>query len=254
MTNVLHTPTAPGLALVGDAAGAIDPLFGVGCGFALQGSEWLADSVSPALRGAESLDAGLKRYRRRHASRPWRPHPGDPRLRNRPQAERRGKDALLSRSLRRAHRPGLRGLRLAQHRARADVRDGNTASHARHGAALDLAARWPTRATGRGRQRGGRASVRRVEGQLSERGPRSRAAAGPTAPGPSSSPTKRSSPSTITTGSRESLARARSASAATASATASQVARNSLPSLSWRPRQSSSGATPAQPIATSHWP
>ncbi len=67
MTNVLHRPTAPGLALVGDAAGAIDPLFGVGCGFALQASEWLADSVSPALSGAESLEAGLKRYRRRHA-------------------------------------------------------------------------------------------------------------------------------------------------------------------------------------------
>jgi 2-polyprenyl-6-methoxyphenol hydroxylase-like FAD-dependent oxidoreductase len=67
MTNVLHRPTAPGLALVGDAAGALDPLFGVGCGFALQSSEWLADSVSPALSGAESLEAGLKRYRRRHA-------------------------------------------------------------------------------------------------------------------------------------------------------------------------------------------
>jgi 2-polyprenyl-6-methoxyphenol hydroxylase-like FAD-dependent oxidoreductase len=67
MTNVLHRPTAPGLALVGDAAGALDPLFGVGCGFALQTSEWLADSVSPALRGAGSLEAGLKRYRRRHA-------------------------------------------------------------------------------------------------------------------------------------------------------------------------------------------
>lgn len=67
MTNVLHRPTAPGLALVGDAAGAIDPLFGVGCGFALQTSEWLADSVAPALRGAESLEKGLNRYRRRRA-------------------------------------------------------------------------------------------------------------------------------------------------------------------------------------------
>jgi 2-polyprenyl-6-methoxyphenol hydroxylase-like FAD-dependent oxidoreductase len=66
MTNVAHTPTAPGLALVGDAALAIDPLWGVGCGWALQSAEWLADSVSPALRGSESLPAGLKRYRRRH--------------------------------------------------------------------------------------------------------------------------------------------------------------------------------------------
>jgi len=67
LTNVLHRPTAPGFALVGDAAGAIDPLSGVGCGFALQTSEWLADSVAPALRGSESLEKGLKRYRRRHA-------------------------------------------------------------------------------------------------------------------------------------------------------------------------------------------
>jgi 2-polyprenyl-6-methoxyphenol hydroxylase-like FAD-dependent oxidoreductase len=73
MTNVAHTPTAPGLALVGDAALAIDPLWGVGCGWALQSAEWLSDSVAPALaeqdRAAASraLARGLKRYRRRHA-------------------------------------------------------------------------------------------------------------------------------------------------------------------------------------------
>jgi len=49
MTNVAHTPSAPGMALVGDAALAIDPLWGVGCGWALQSAEWLADSVAPAL-------------------------------------------------------------------------------------------------------------------------------------------------------------------------------------------------------------
>jgi 2-polyprenyl-6-methoxyphenol hydroxylase-like FAD-dependent oxidoreductase len=67
MTNVAHTPTAPGLALVGDAALAIDPLWGVGCGWAFQSAEWLSDSVAPALRGSEPLAQGLKRYRRRHA-------------------------------------------------------------------------------------------------------------------------------------------------------------------------------------------
>jgi 2-polyprenyl-6-methoxyphenol hydroxylase-like FAD-dependent oxidoreductase len=67
MTNVAHTPTAPGMALVGDAALAIDPLWGVGCGWALQSAEWLADSVAPALRGSEPLPGALKRYRRRHA-------------------------------------------------------------------------------------------------------------------------------------------------------------------------------------------
>jgi 2-polyprenyl-6-methoxyphenol hydroxylase-like FAD-dependent oxidoreductase len=67
MTNVAHTPTASGFALVGDAALAIDPLWGVGCGWAFQSSEWLADSVAPALAGSEPLERGLKRYRRRHA-------------------------------------------------------------------------------------------------------------------------------------------------------------------------------------------
>jgi 2-polyprenyl-6-methoxyphenol hydroxylase-like FAD-dependent oxidoreductase len=77
MTNVAHAVTAPGLALVGDAALAIDPLWGVGCGWALQSSEWMADAVAPALLadrgsrgsliGSESLDRGLRRYRRRHA-------------------------------------------------------------------------------------------------------------------------------------------------------------------------------------------
>jgi menaquinone-9 beta-reductase len=67
MTNVANAPAAPGLALVGDAALAIDPLWGVGCGWALQSAGWLADSVAPALRGSEPLARGLKRYRRRHA-------------------------------------------------------------------------------------------------------------------------------------------------------------------------------------------
>ncbi|HLL93110.1 MAG TPA: NAD(P)/FAD-dependent oxidoreductase [Solirubrobacteraceae bacterium] len=72
MTNVAHAVTAPGLALVGDAALAIDPLWGVGCGWAFQSAEWLADSVAPALadgsaRSGAALERGLKRYRRRHA-------------------------------------------------------------------------------------------------------------------------------------------------------------------------------------------
>ena len=72
MTNVAHQVTAPGLALVGDAALAIDPLWGVGCGWAIQSAEWLADSVIPALseprRGEDrELERGLRRYRRRHA-------------------------------------------------------------------------------------------------------------------------------------------------------------------------------------------
>jgi menaquinone-9 beta-reductase len=66
MLNRARQQTAPGLALVGDAALAIDPLFGVGCGWALQSSEWLADAVAPALGGEEPLAHGLSRYRKRH--------------------------------------------------------------------------------------------------------------------------------------------------------------------------------------------
>ncbi len=67
MTNRMRKPVAPGLALIGDAALATDPLFGVGCGWAFQSAEWLADSVRPALDGSEPLEQGLERYRRRHA-------------------------------------------------------------------------------------------------------------------------------------------------------------------------------------------
>jgi 2-polyprenyl-6-methoxyphenol hydroxylase-like FAD-dependent oxidoreductase len=66
MPNKVRVPVAPGLALVGDAAMAVDPLFGVGCGWAVQSGEWLAASVAPALAGEEPLQAGLSRYRRRH--------------------------------------------------------------------------------------------------------------------------------------------------------------------------------------------
>jgi menaquinone-9 beta-reductase len=66
MPNKVRMPVAPGLALVGDAAMAVDPLFGVGCGWALQSAEWLAESVAPALAGEGPLQAGLSRYRRRH--------------------------------------------------------------------------------------------------------------------------------------------------------------------------------------------
>jgi menaquinone-9 beta-reductase len=66
MPNKVRVPVAPGLALVGDAAMAVDPLFGVGCGWAFQSADWLAKSVVPALRGEEELKVGLGRYRRRH--------------------------------------------------------------------------------------------------------------------------------------------------------------------------------------------
>jgi flavin-dependent dehydrogenase len=67
MPNVQRFPVAPGLALVGDAALATDPLWGVGCGWAFQTAEWMAGAVTGALAGEEPQSAGLKRYRRRFA-------------------------------------------------------------------------------------------------------------------------------------------------------------------------------------------
>jgi menaquinone-9 beta-reductase len=68
MPNRMRQLIAPGLAMIGDAALATDPLFGIGCGWAFQSSEWLAGSVGPALSGSGSgsLERGLKRYRRLH--------------------------------------------------------------------------------------------------------------------------------------------------------------------------------------------
>ncbi|WP_371619043.1 NAD(P)/FAD-dependent oxidoreductase [Streptomyces sp. NBC_00454] len=64
----LHSrkPTAPGVALIGDAALTSDPLWGVGCGWALQSARWLAEAVAPAATGRGDLDGSLAVYARRH--------------------------------------------------------------------------------------------------------------------------------------------------------------------------------------------
>jgi flavin-dependent dehydrogenase len=67
MTNTSRPAAAPGIAFIGDAAMACDPLLGVGCGFALQSAEWLVDCTADAVvGGGEQLDAALARYRRKH--------------------------------------------------------------------------------------------------------------------------------------------------------------------------------------------
>lgn len=65
MTNIWRKPVKSGIALVGDAALSIDPLYGVGCGWALLSGEMLADSVGQALERGSAIDSGLRRYRRR---------------------------------------------------------------------------------------------------------------------------------------------------------------------------------------------
>ena len=61
--NVMRPAARPGVAFVGDAALATDPVFGVGCGWAFQSAEWLVDHTRTALLERGDLDAALDRYR-----------------------------------------------------------------------------------------------------------------------------------------------------------------------------------------------
>ena len=62
--NVMRPAARPGVAFVGDAALATDPSVGVGCGWAFQSAEWLADHTCAALLAGGDLDGALERYRR----------------------------------------------------------------------------------------------------------------------------------------------------------------------------------------------
>jgi menaquinone-9 beta-reductase len=67
MPNVYRLPAHRGMALIGDAALSTDPLWGCGCGWALQSAEWLVEETADALLAGRSARAGLARYRIRHA-------------------------------------------------------------------------------------------------------------------------------------------------------------------------------------------
>jgi flavin-dependent dehydrogenase/pimeloyl-ACP methyl ester carboxylesterase len=69
MPNTARRAASPGLAFVGDAAMAADPLWGIGCGWAFQSGEWLGEELGEAFAGSPSdkdLDEALERYRKRH--------------------------------------------------------------------------------------------------------------------------------------------------------------------------------------------
>jgi flavin-dependent dehydrogenase len=69
LPNVSRPAARPGLAFVGDAALATDPLWGIGCGWAFQSAEWLVDETADALLGGGDVDAALQSYRRVHRRR-----------------------------------------------------------------------------------------------------------------------------------------------------------------------------------------
>jgi menaquinone-9 beta-reductase len=64
--NLIRKVFRPGLALVGDAALCIDPLRGVGCGWAFQTAEWLADSIGQSWQSVDELERRLAVYSQRH--------------------------------------------------------------------------------------------------------------------------------------------------------------------------------------------
>jgi flavin-dependent dehydrogenase len=64
MPNRMRGPVGDGVALVGDAALATDPVWGVGCGWAVQTGEWLADALAPWVRGEQPLARSLRRYKK----------------------------------------------------------------------------------------------------------------------------------------------------------------------------------------------
>ncbi|MFD5227974.1 FAD-dependent oxidoreductase [Streptomyces qaidamensis] len=59
------TPRA-GLALIGDAATASDPVPAVGCGWAFRSAAWLADATAEPLAQGGNLHRALRSYRRAH--------------------------------------------------------------------------------------------------------------------------------------------------------------------------------------------
>lgn len=69
LPNVIRPAGRPGIAFVGDAALAGDPLWGVGCGWAFQSAEWLVEQTADALLGEGDVDAALERYARLHRKR-----------------------------------------------------------------------------------------------------------------------------------------------------------------------------------------
>ncbi|HEX3909084.1 MAG TPA: NAD(P)/FAD-dependent oxidoreductase [Solirubrobacteraceae bacterium] len=69
LPNVFRPAGRPGLAFVGDAALAGDPLWGIGCGWAFQSADWLVQETADWLRDPSALDAALERYRKLHRKR-----------------------------------------------------------------------------------------------------------------------------------------------------------------------------------------
>jgi flavin-dependent dehydrogenase len=63
--KIWRQPAVGNIALVGDALMSMDPLWGVGCGFAFQTAEWLVDTLAPALLHERPVAPALHSYAKR---------------------------------------------------------------------------------------------------------------------------------------------------------------------------------------------
>ncbi|HEX4148831.1 MAG TPA: NAD(P)/FAD-dependent oxidoreductase, partial [Pirellulales bacterium] len=71
--NAWRPAAVPGLALVGDAATVMDPIWGTGCGFAFASADWLVECTTPCFASPSSpprdLDRALRQYAWLHRAR-----------------------------------------------------------------------------------------------------------------------------------------------------------------------------------------
>jgi 2-polyprenyl-6-methoxyphenol hydroxylase-like FAD-dependent oxidoreductase len=71
MPNISRSPAAPGLALIGDATLAADPVWGNGMAWAFNSARWLVDRTAHSLMTgtAQDIDAALETYKEHHQNR-----------------------------------------------------------------------------------------------------------------------------------------------------------------------------------------
>jgi menaquinone-9 beta-reductase len=62
--NLWRDASRNNVALAGDAIMSVDPLWGVGCGFAFQTAAWLVDTLAPVLLANRPVAPALRRYAR----------------------------------------------------------------------------------------------------------------------------------------------------------------------------------------------
>ncbi|TNC79265.1 MAG: hypothetical protein C9356_19980 [Oleiphilus sp.] len=66
MPLILRPPAYKGIAFIGDAAMSTDPIWGMGCSWAVQSADWLVSLSADSLRSGEGIEKSLTNYRKYH--------------------------------------------------------------------------------------------------------------------------------------------------------------------------------------------